>query len=211
VKLLLKHGALVNRHIPPNKSNSFRLYHDREYHKSEWFRKGHLESLLHACLYYKTNQGPNMFRLLLDNGEDPQSGRGKSSAQLNSLCAGNLWVYAEPLIHAGANVRGRDGKGYTAMYWAANCNNVMMINLLLEKGADINAQLEMSAGGYTPLHIAVICNRFEAARALIKKGADIQLIDAMGLTALQHAANRGDSRQHIGNLIREAMEERSAA
>ena len=150
-----------------------------------------------------------MFRLLLDNGEDPQFGRAKSNVHLLGMCAGNYWVYAEPLINAGTDVRARNPRGYTAMYWAANCNNFRMINLLLDKGADINAKLEPNVGGYTPLHAAAMFNRPDVARVLIKRGADVRLTDAKGLTALQLAESKGNSHKGMVRIMKGAIEERN--
>lgn len=207
MKLLLKHGALLNRDIPGNKNQSFQPYHDCEYHKSEWFRQNTWVSLLRVCRDYKSNQGPNMFRLLLDNGEDPQFGRAKPNCHLLGMCAESYWNYAEPLIKAGSDVRARNPRGYTAMYWAANCNNVRMIELLLDRGADINVQLEPNAGGYTPLHAAAMFNRSEAAKVLIKRGADIRLADVNGLTALQLAERRGNNNNKIVSVMKKVIEE----
>ena len=150
-----------------------------------------------------------MFRLLLDNGEDPQFGRAKSNVHLLGMCAGSYWVYAEQLINAGTDVRARNPRGYTAMYWAANCNNVRMINLLLDKGADINAKLEPNVGGYTPLHAAAMFNRPDVTRVLIKRGADVRLTDAKGLTALQLAESKGNSHKGIVSMMKKAIEERN--
>ena len=211
MKLLLKHGALLNRDISPNKNHSFQPYHDREYHKSEWFRKNSWVSLLRVSRDYKSGHGPTMFRLLLDNGEDPQFGRAKSNCHLLGMCASSYWVYAEPLIKAGTDVRARNPRGYTAMYWAANCGNIKLIELLLDKGADINAKLEPNLGGGTPLHVAALLNRYNVARILIKRGADLQLTNAKGLTALQLAESIGNSHKGTVSIMKKAIEERNAS
>jgi ankyrin repeat protein len=61
-----------------------------------------------------------------------------------------------------------------------------MINLLIEKGADIHAK---AFRGYTPLHCGI--RRFDSVRALLQAGADPNVHDMMGLTPLHLSTATG--------------------
>jgi ankyrin repeat protein len=147
-----------------------------------------------------------MLRLLLDNGEDPQFGRAKPDNSLLGICAPRYWVYAEPLINDGTDVNVRGEGGRTAMYWAAVCDNGEMINLLVDKGADINSKLEPQLDGHTPLHGAVEYIRPDAVRVLIQRGADVRLTDTNGKMALQLAESEVDGCEDIVSMLKKAME-----
>ena len=54
------------------------------------------------------------------------------------------------------------------MHYAAKCNSVEVLTVLLERGGMINAR---SIGEDTPLHCAIERNSINAAVFLIKKGA----------------------------------------
>ena len=54
-------------------------------------------------------------------------------------------------------------------------NELTILDLLLEKGADPNAQLQDN--GFTPLHGAAINGNTEAMEKLLAKGADANIKD----------------------------------
>lgn len=70
---------------------------------------------------------------------------------------------------------------------AARLGNIKAMELLIEKGADINARDEMER---TPLMHAARANQNsrEAVSLLLKKGADPELIDQDSMSAVMHAA-----------------------
>jgi ankyrin repeat protein len=121
------------------------------------------------------------------------------------LSANYLWCYAEPLINAGSDIDVRHEHGRGMMYYAATCDNVATINLLLEKGADINVQTYESDGGQTALHGAVDYNYIAVVRVLLEKGADVNISASRG-TPLQLAETKGH--YGIANLIKEEIEKR---
>lgn len=83
-------------------------------------------------------------------------------------------------------------KGYTALHHAASRANVVMINILLEAGADINA---VTASGDTALHLvagnyrkSVTPRRLKrSARELIGRGAAQNIQNQLGNTPLHSA------------------------
>jgi len=86
-----------------------------------------------------------------------------------------------------ADVNAKDEDGRTPLHLAVESANRDIIQLLLDKGADINAKDEKS--GSTALHYAVRFSKRETAELLIARGADINARDKQGHTPLYVAAN----------------------
>ena len=76
----------------------------------------------------------------------------------------------------------------TPLFFAVTRGRKEIVDLLLEAGADPNAQ---DVTGLTPLHIAVWWNRQEQAEQLLAAGADIERRDVFGDTPLHVAAIQG--------------------
>jgi ankyrin repeat protein len=74
----------------------------------------------------------------------------------------------------------------TPMHWAADFNQVAVLEYLLGKGADVNAK---NAYGITPLLSATYESHKEAVEFLLKKGADKNAKGPDGMTA-QEAAEK---------------------
>jgi ankyrin repeat protein len=96
----------------------------------------------------------------------------------------------------------KDEQGLTALARAAQRGHVAVVQLLLEKGADIDA-----SGGVakrTPLMLATISGHEEVARLLIERGADLKAKDSTEAIALTFAAERGSTSTVNMLLHREA-------
>jgi ankyrin repeat protein len=78
--------------------------------------------------------------------------------------------------------------GVTSLHMAATVNNVDMIEVLLEAGAEIDAKTKE---GLTPLHLATGTNRVEAVKLLLEKGANIEAKDNRGNTPLHMTVLQG--------------------
>jgi ankyrin len=88
------------------------------------------------------------------------------------------------------------GFGYTPLHYAAANGSIKATELLLARGADINARGKI---GITPLHAA--CGLLtpirpgegssEAAIYLINRGGDVSTTDGFGLTPIHYAAAHG--------------------
>lgn len=78
-------------------------------------------------------------------------------------------------------------KGYTPLHLAVENENLNIMQLLIENGANVNA----NTTGYkqTPLMFASILGCYDLVVALIKSGADKNIKDEMGCTALDWAKN----------------------
>ena len=91
--------------------------------------------------------------------------------------ANNKMEAAKYLITAGANIKIRDYAGFDALIIASEMGNdgLEVIDLLLDKGADINSKDE---NGWTPImHTIGVNSSYKTARLLIKRGADLTLKD----------------------------------
>jgi ankyrin repeat protein len=84
--------------------------------------------------------------------------------------------------------------GYTPLHLAEfSVGHKKMIDLLVSKGADVNAR---AASGATPLFFAILRDQKDDAQYLISKGANVNIPDAYGDTVLDCAL-----RLQYGSLI----------
>lgn len=95
-----------------------------------------------------------------------------------------------PAVQRGLESRA-DVNGRTPLHWAALFGHLDVALLLLEKGADVNAQ---NQGGNTPLHSAVRGGHRDMALLLLARGANLNAASLDRRTPLHEAAEhrRGD-------------------
>lgn len=138
-----------------------------------------------------------MLQLEVDEAE-VKAGRNKviellSGQPSNSSQSHNLWevVAAVDLsaikdaLDDGVDLNAQDPQfGSTPLSWAALMGHTEVVALLLERGADVNAQ---NRDGATPLHSAAFLGRAETVKLLLEKGADPKLRNNTGSTAIDGA------------------------
>ena len=92
-------------------------------------------------------------------------------------------------IAAHADINAAEADGFTAIHWAAQRNNLELLNLLIAAGANVKAS---SRYHITPLYLA--CNNGSAAMVerLLTAGADPNEVSLEGQTALMTAAASGN-------------------
>ncbi len=78
----------------------------------------------------------------------------------------------------------------TPLHWAASCDDVALIDALLDAGADIEAPGAIFTGG-TPMSDAVVFRQWNAARRLLARGAKTTFWQAAALGLLD------DVRKHF--------------
>jgi ankyrin repeat protein len=88
---------------------------------------------------------------------------------------------------------------YLALHWASTRAQKKVINLLLQKGADINLK---DNGGVTPLHLATIYGLEGTIAQLVKKGADVFVHTLMYKNTPLHVAAESGNKKAVDVLIR---------
>lgn len=89
------------------------------------------------------------------------------------------------------DVNARGGQYGTPLCAASAFGNEAAVRLLLEKGADINAQAGYMGEPVNALIVAVSSGHERVIRLLLEKGADIDAHAGIGGTALTAAASSG--------------------
>lgn len=79
------------------------------------------------------------------------------------------------------NVNQRNGQGQTPLHLAVKKGKKDIVDVLLQKGADVNAA---DTEGKTPLHYAVFYGHYEIAKQLLQHHANPSLTDKAGETPL---------------------------
>jgi uncharacterized protein len=88
-------------------------------------------------------------------------------------------------------VRRRSADGFTALHYAAFFGGAPATAVLLEAGADPNAEAD-NPMRVRPLHSAAAARDIESARLLLEAGADPDARQTGGYTALHEAAHHDD-------------------
>ncbi|KAH8884938.1 hypothetical protein GQ53DRAFT_616473, partial [Thozetella sp. PMI_491] len=81
----------------------------------------------------------------------------------------------------------RSKEGYNPLHQAARNSHEILVELLLDRGADIEAR--DNSLGYTPLRMAVLKGSESVVRLLLDRGADIEAKDSNGYTPLRGAVD----------------------
>lgn len=97
---------------------------------------------------------------------------------------------AEKLIDLGADVGFVDSRGWGVLYMAAQKGHADVCQLLIERGADINAATR-EPPGWTALHVTSYHGETAVVEVLLKNGADRTLTIQEGFTALDLATAAG--------------------
>jgi ankyrin repeat protein len=140
-----------------------------------------------------------------------EKGKPSKKAIREAMCAPG--IYADPslvkllLDSGGSAKKGPAGRGgWAPVHFAAQAGNVESLRMLLDAGADPNAQ---PVGGQTPLLMAVEGAGQTPATAviqlLLERGARVNVPDMQGETALHKAARAGNL--ELAKLLLQAGED----
>ena len=116
------------------------------------------------------------------------------------------FLFVRWLLQSGADVNVQDGTGATPLIIAAKSGNNAMMKLLIEKGADVNANTFYIK--QTALMIASHQVNMEAIELLLAHSADINISDTHGQTALSEVYNAASRYQYRpGTLAARQLEQ----
>ena len=101
-------------------------------------------------------------------------------ADLHRLVAAGDIDGLKKALAAGADANARDGKGWTALMYAADKGRTLLVPPLLKAGADPNTR---ASDGATALFMAAVHGHSEIITALTKAGADPSIEGPKGMTA----------------------------
>ena len=99
----------------------------------------------------------------------------------------NNYKKIEEAFKEGADVNMKNDNGVWFLLVASGHGNARMVNLLLEKGIDVNITDDYDYNNNTALSTAVINAKYDVVELLIEKGADINKENNKGDTPLIHA------------------------
>ncbi len=143
----------------------------------------HASALMYAALY----AGPPVLDMLLRAGADPKY-RDKSGLTALTWAAHN-YQSAKVLLDTGADVNAKSNLGAISLATAAAYpGNAALLELMLEKGADVN----VTVFGSTALTMAALTGDIANVALLLKHGANPNAPGPKGLSALHLAVQRGD-------------------
>jgi ankyrin repeat protein len=115
----------------------------------------------------------------------------------------------ERVLDMGVDVNVQAEDGYTALHCAAKTGQLVIISLLLTKGAAVDP-LNTKIQERRPIHEAISARHVEAIAMLLHAGADILLPNARGQTVIEYIGLVGDL-QAAQTLFSEERKQKSAS
>ena len=130
--------------------------------------------------------------LLLEEGADPmlKDRQGGGTAMYRAIDNGHMPVIKTMLKYDNVNPRCLDDDGRSLLHAASASGQLEIIQLLKEKGLDLNAQDNY---GLTPLHGASRHGKPEVAKVILELGGDPAIKDDFGRTPLTVAWQYGQT------------------
>ena len=191
VELLINEGAQINVKIPSGEETPLDLIQSRN-----WDR------VLERQLKKK-----EIVELLLKNG-------GKHGSIYGAARGGDLEA-VKKFLDEGADINQRGhGGGGTPLHCASSWSNKKeVVELLIAKGADVNAKDDQGYYLETPLHKAAFWGNTEIIEFLIAKGADVNAKSSSNSTPLDKTYASGETetadllRKHGGKTSEELKAE----
>ena len=139
-------------------------------------------------------------RLMEAHLMDVHSQAGHHGGPLNAALHGEHLDIALSLLECGADVESRCCEGQPALYRASSRGYAEVVQLLIDRGADLDAEYDHWDDGFkaklTPLLVALDNGRLEIARMLLESGANIEArggYQRYPQTSLYRASCRGDT------------------
>lgn len=113
----------------------------------------------------------SVVKRLIEAGADNLAITKEQLTALHCAVKNNQPAMVEMLLQQpGIPIEAQDQYGLTAFHMACKCDNVTIMEILLDYGASIEARMRQ---GWTPLIWACVYGRFKVAQTLLKRGADL--------------------------------------
>jgi tankyrase len=187
LEMLLKNGAKVNATDGAGQTALHRTAH---------------EGLVQVCRVLLahgadttcvSSEGYTPIQLATENVQkllqDPPTDLGDADQQLlEASKTGDLDVVKRVCSIQNVNCQDLDGRLSTPLHFAAGYNRVLVVEFLLQQGANVQAK---DKGGLVPLHNACSYGHYEVAELLVKHGANVNAADLWKFTPLHEAAAKG--------------------
>ncbi|XP_014606966.1 PREDICTED: ankyrin repeat domain-containing protein 7-like [Polistes canadensis] len=119
-----------------------------------------------------TSRNPEILRLLLKNGADPNKLDVRNWTCLQYAIVGERIKNVEILLDIGLDINARDYNDRTPLMIAVILSNLDIVSLLLNRGADFTVKDQT---GFTALQLAILRKKRDAAILLIEKGSNVNL------------------------------------
>jgi ankyrin repeat protein len=144
-----------------------------------------------TAVHYAAGNGELMAVQLLVDGHSADSdvAGGRGCTPLHLVADKGFCGIAKFLLARKANVHSLSADEQTPLHMAAMGGQTAMISLLLDAGADINAQC--TSDRRTALHEAAVAGHVDAFLALYNAGASLEIVDQNGDLALSLARYAG--------------------
>lgn len=161
---------------------------------------------LHAAAGF-ADVGRDLLELLIAKGADVKATNEAGQTPLHRVAMitrldKRIERAAEVLLAHGAEVDAKDKSGYgnTPLHFAVQSGNKELVDLLVAKGADIEAK---NSVGATALHLAAPNGRSDIVELLLNRGNDVNSVDSGGRTPLHgiYAMARDDSNETLERLL----------
>lgn len=143
------------------------------------------------CIYFHAleKQRLETVKYFLDRGTDPNvKPRGKYPSPLLFAVSHNIPLTTLILDHK-VNLDENEEVG-DALNDAARTNNLEMLELLISRGAPVDAR---GPDGWTSLSSAVLVEGVKAVQYLLRQGADVCVVQWPGMQPLHLAASTGNT------------------
>jgi ankyrin repeat protein len=158
-----------------------------------------------------SDRSSEIVKLLIANGADPKVVDGGGMTTLYAATVGNDIATIRLFVDAGVPVDAPDKfAGFTPLMNAVSNNNLEAVQLLVSKGANVNAASAppsfpvkngiIALGRLTPL-LSAATSPTPIVQALIDAGADVNARDARGMTTLMLALNADHSEEAALRLL----------
>jgi ankyrin repeat protein len=142
-------------------------------------------------MFSKTKMVKHLLKPPMNADPTRRDGSGRSALQLAVTITMKTKIFDLLLAHPKVKVDDVDGKGQTAVHFAASASNVIAVQKLLENRADPNIA---DKNGVTPLHLAAKNkDTTELIDIILETGqCNINGVDDDGRTPLHYAIERPD-------------------